>query len=52
MHIILIHKFSHTAPNMGQTTGQLRVAVTALVKQRGMRITVWTRMRHIRTPYA
>jgi hypothetical protein len=39
MHIILNHKISHTAPNMGETTGQLRIPVATLVKQRVMPIT-------------
>jgi hypothetical protein len=33
MHIILIHNFSHTALNMGETTGQLRVPVATLTGQ-------------------
>jgi hypothetical protein len=39
-HIILIHKFSHPAPNMRETTDQSGVPVaTLLVKQRAMPIT-------------
>jgi hypothetical protein len=38
-HIMLIHKFSHPAPNMREPTGQLGVPVATLVKQRATPIT-------------
>jgi hypothetical protein len=36
MHVILIHKFSHTAPNRGEPTGLLSITVTTMGKERLM----------------
>jgi hypothetical protein len=46
MHVSLFHKFSHTAPNRGELTGQLRIIVTTEDSAGPGRAAIWLHSIH------